>query len=97
MSPDPVCQRIHGLQPPARANAERTIIYSGKQAMPLDYNNTKSPWYSEAERTFAPVENWTFGGVDTLVVHFRARGGLPGVGGHDHPQCRRHGHLEYDG
>ena len=51
--------------------AERTIVYSGKQAMPLDYNNIKSPWYSEAERTFAPVENWTFGGVDTLVVHFR--------------------------
>ncbi len=51
--------------------AERTIIYHGSQAMPLDYNNTKSPWYSEAERTFAPLENWTFGGVDTLVVHFR--------------------------
>jgi hypothetical protein len=51
--------------------AERTIIYHGSQALPLDYNNTKSPWYSEAERTFAPVENWTFGGVDTLVVHFR--------------------------
>ncbi|MCL5280517.1 MAG: LamG domain-containing protein [Planctomycetes bacterium] len=51
--------------------AERTIIYHGAQAMPLDYNNTKSPWYSEAERTFASVENWTFGGMDTLVVHFR--------------------------
>ncbi len=51
--------------------AERTIIYHGSQAMPLDYNNTKSPWYSEAERTFAPVDDWTFGGVDTLVVHFR--------------------------
>jgi hypothetical protein len=53
--------------------AERTIVYHGSQAMPLDYNNTKSPWYSQAERTFAPVENWTFGGVDTLVVHVRGQ------------------------
>jgi len=51
--------------------AERTIVYHGSQAMPLDYNNAKSPWYSETERTLAPLENWTFGGVDTLVVHFR--------------------------
>jgi hypothetical protein len=53
--------------------AERTIVYSGAQAMPMDYNNTKSPWYSEAERTFAPVENWTFGEVNTLVVYFRGQ------------------------
>ncbi len=50
---------------------ERTIINGGRQSMPMDYNNLKSPWYSEAERTFAPVENWTFGGADTLVVYFR--------------------------
>ncbi len=53
--------------------AERTIIYSGKQAMPLDYNNRNTPWYSEAEKEFSPVENWTFGEANTLVVHFRAR------------------------
>jgi hypothetical protein len=53
--------------------AERTVVYSGSQAMPLDYNNIDSPWYSEAERTFAPLENWTFGGVNTLVVHFRGQ------------------------
>lgn len=51
--------------------AERTIVYSGSQAMPLDYNNTKSPYYSEAELTLAPVQDWTFGDANTLVVHFR--------------------------
>jgi hypothetical protein len=53
--------------------AERTIVYSGAQAMPMDYNNTNSPWYSEAERTFSPVEDWTFGDANTLVVHFRGQ------------------------
>ena len=39
--------------------------------MPLDYNNTKAPFYSEAERTFDRVEDWTVHGADTLSVWFR--------------------------
>jgi len=53
--------------------AERTIVFSGSQAMPLDYNNLSTPWYSEAEIEFAPVQNWTYGDVNTLVVHFRGQ------------------------
>jgi len=53
--------------------AERTIVYSGRQAMPMDYNNTKAPYYSEAELEFAPVQDWTFGDANTLVVHFRGQ------------------------
>ena len=34
--------------------AEQTIVHGGKQSMPLDYNNVKTPFYSEAEREFAP-------------------------------------------
>ena len=34
--------------------AERTIVHGGKQSMPLDYNNLKSPFYSEAERRVLP-------------------------------------------
>ena len=45
--------------------AERTIVHGGKQAMPMDYNNAKTPFYSEAEQTFAPLQNWTGNGVDT--------------------------------
>ena len=55
--------------------AERTIIHGGKQSMPLDYNNVKTPFYSETERTFAPVQDWTVGGVDTLVLYVRSKAG----------------------
>jgi len=51
--------------------AERTILHGGKQSMPLDYNNTKSPFYSEAERTFTTPQDWTVNGADTLTVYFR--------------------------
>jgi hypothetical protein len=51
--------------------AERTILHGGKQSMPLDYNNTKSPFYSEAERTFDTAQDWTANGADTFVLYFR--------------------------
>ena len=55
--------------------AERTILHGGKQSMPLDYNNVKTPFYSEAERTLAPVQDWTADGVDTLVLYVRSKAG----------------------
>jgi hypothetical protein len=55
--------------------AEQTIVHGGKQSMPLDYNNVKTPFYSEAERTFAPVQDWTANGVDTLVLYVRSKVG----------------------
>jgi hypothetical protein len=51
--------------------AEQTVIHGGKQSMPMDYNNTKSPFYSVTERTFSPVQNWTVNGADTLTLYFR--------------------------
>jgi len=53
--------------------AEQTIVHGGKQSMPIDYNNTKAPFYSEAEREFAPAENWTTDGIDTLVLDVQGR------------------------
>ncbi|MGE5297210.1 MAG: PA14 domain-containing protein, partial [Solirubrobacterales bacterium] len=53
--------------------AEQTIVYGGGQSMPLDYNNVCSPHYSQAERDFDPVQDWTVDGVDTLVLHVRGR------------------------
>jgi hypothetical protein len=55
--------------------AEQTIVHGGKQSMPLDYNNVKTPFCSEAERTFAPVQDWTADGVDTLVLYVRSKAG----------------------
>jgi len=51
--------------------AEHKTIHGGQQSMPLDYNNAVAPFYSEAERQFAPVQDWTAGGVTTLTLYFR--------------------------
>ncbi|MCU0914785.1 MAG: discoidin domain-containing protein [Planctomycetes bacterium] len=51
--------------------AERTIIHGGKQSMPFEYNNVKTPYYSEAGREFSPVQNWTVNGADTLRLWVR--------------------------
>ncbi len=51
--------------------AERTIVHGGKQALPMDYNNAKTPFYSEVEQTFSPLQNWTGNGVTDLSLWFR--------------------------
>ncbi len=51
--------------------AERTIIHGGQQSMPFDYNNVNTPFYSEAEREFAPLANWTGNDVNALSLWFR--------------------------
>jgi hypothetical protein len=55
--------------------AERTMVHGGKQSMPLDYNNIKAPFYSEAEREFATAQDWTVGGAGTLILSIRGRTG----------------------
>ena len=51
--------------------AEQRTIHGGKQSMPLEYNNVKPPFYSEAEREFSPVQDWTAESVTTLTLYFR--------------------------
>jgi regulation of enolase protein 1 (concanavalin A-like superfamily) len=51
--------------------AERIIVHNGAQSMPLQYDNTTSPFYSEAERTFDGPQDWTNNGADTLVLYVR--------------------------
>jgi hypothetical protein len=53
--------------------AEQKIVHSGRQSMPLDYNNVIEPFYSEAVREFSSAQDWTVGGVDTLVLSVRGR------------------------
>jgi hypothetical protein len=53
--------------------AELVNIHGGKQALPVDYNNTKSPYYSEVNRTFAATQNWTAYGVNLLSLWLRGR------------------------
>jgi len=51
--------------------AERGIVHGGKQALPLIYDNSASPFVSEAERTFASPRNWAVGQADTLSLYFQ--------------------------
>ena len=51
--------------------AERVIVNGGAQSMPFVYDNTGSPFYSQAYREFTPAENWTVDGVTDLVLHVR--------------------------
>jgi regulation of enolase protein 1 (concanavalin A-like superfamily) len=45
--------------------AERTIVRSGAQSMPLAYDNSIAPYYSEAERDLGGMD-WDVHGADTL-------------------------------
>ena len=52
--------------------AERTIVHSGMQSLPMSYNNAGPKFlFSETVREFSPLENWTGNGVDTLSLWFR--------------------------
>jgi hypothetical protein len=50
---------------------ETTIVHGGAQSMPMDYDNSVAPYYSEATRGFSPVQNWTGEGMDTLSLWVR--------------------------
>ncbi len=54
--------------------AEKTIVRSGSQSMPLQYDNSVAPFYSEAERNFDSPQDWTGHGADTLVLYVRGNG-----------------------
>ena len=51
--------------------AEQRIVHTGRQSMPLDYDNVNTPYYSEAERTWEAPQDWTINGVDTLTIYLR--------------------------
>ncbi|MEN6336319.1 MAG: LamG-like jellyroll fold domain-containing protein [Phycisphaerales bacterium] len=51
--------------------AERAVIHSGKQAMPLAYDNSKAPFFSEAVKEFESPQNCTGSGATELCVWTR--------------------------
>jgi hypothetical protein len=55
--------------------AEKAIA-RGKQSMPMTYDNTESPYVSEAEREFDPAQNWTGNGASEVCLWTR---GYPAV------------------
>lgn len=55
--------------------AEQVLVHGGAQSMPFDYNNVKTPYYSEAARTWSTAQDWTAEGVTTLVLYVRGTKG----------------------
>ena len=53
--------------------AERVIVHGGAQSMPLFYDNTHTPYYSETSRTFAVTQDWTASGADSLRLCVRGQ------------------------
>ncbi len=51
--------------------AEQTIVHTGKQSMPMDYNNVNAPFYSEAYREWTTPQDWTVNGVSDLTLFIR--------------------------
>jgi hypothetical protein len=54
---------------------ETTIVHGGSQSMPVEYNNVGPHFYSEAQRDFAPAQDWTASGVNTLVLYVQGKTG----------------------
>jgi concanavalin A-like lectin/glucanase superfamily protein len=50
--------------------AEQSIVNSGSQSMPLAYDNSIAPFYSEAEKDLGSMD-LTGNGADTLILHVR--------------------------
>jgi hypothetical protein len=51
--------------------AEKIIVHEGGQSsMPLEYNNSSAPYYSETQRVWSSLQDWTKGGAGTLTVWF---------------------------
>ncbi|MEN6427370.1 MAG: discoidin domain-containing protein [Phycisphaerales bacterium] len=51
--------------------AELAIVHGGKQSMPLMYNNAGDFFFSEAEREFDPIQNWTGNGATEVCIWTR--------------------------
>jgi hypothetical protein len=58
---------------------ETSIVHGGRQSMPLTYDNSVSPWYSQTYRDFSPVQDWTIHGITELRLWLRgqAEGNAP--------------------
>ncbi|MHC4507668.1 MAG: discoidin domain-containing protein [Planctomycetota bacterium] len=63
------------LTPPI---VETGIVHGDAQSVPLFYSNTGGATYSEITRTFAPAQDWTKYGVQTLVLYFHGTAGNTG-------------------
>lgn len=48
---------------------EQAIVHSGRQSMPIYFDNTRPPFYSVVERRLDPPQDWSTGGTLTLYLY----------------------------
>lgn len=53
--------------------AERSVVHSPGQSMPLAFDNTNAPYYSEARRAYSSPQNWTANGAGVLSMFVRGK------------------------
>jgi len=63
--------------------AERTIVHEGSQSMPMDYDNSASPYYSQTAREWTVPQDWTIKGVKALSLWFRGHPAVVGSFSYD--------------
>jgi hypothetical protein len=52
--------------------AEQSVTHNGsRQSLPMWFDNTKSPFYSETQREWQTAQSWTGGGANTMTVWVR--------------------------
>ncbi len=56
---------------PHKTIVETGIVHTGRQSMPLYYNNADEPYYSQTSRTWPTPQDWTISGMDTFELYFR--------------------------
>jgi len=50
--------------------AEQNIVHGGGQSMPFQYDNSRTPFYSETERQWTEPQDWTRGDGKALTLWF---------------------------
>ena len=50
-------------------------VHGGTQAMAFYYDNSRSPYYSEASRRWGAMQNWSATGADKLSIWYRGAAG----------------------
>jgi len=56
---------------PHETIAETGIVHSGRQSLPLYYNNADEPYYSQTSQKWPVPQDWTLNGMDTFEFYFR--------------------------
>jgi hypothetical protein len=66
---------VGNWDPPEGPYAEQTIVHGARQSMPLAYDNTRQPWYSQAERIWDTPQDWTRGDPEALTLYVCGQAG----------------------